>query len=94
MFETDASANRTDAMTFLIGRKKTQRIKEAESKLQMYDGDWIKFLERSSVKSFHLCVPKDVCIALEKAKERVCSELERIASKDALHRKNNIYRLL
>ena len=51
----------------------------------MYDGDWIKFLDGGSVKSFHLRVPKNVRIALEKTKEEACRELERIASKYTLH---------
>ena len=77
--------NRMYATTFWIGGKKTQRTKETASRLQMHDGDWIKFLEGGNVKSLHLCVPENVYIALEKAKEEACMELERIASKDTLY---------
>ena len=60
MFEMDASTNHTDAMTFWIKGKKTQRTKETASRLQLHDGDWNIFLEGGSVKSLHLCVPKNV----------------------------------
>ena len=58
MFETDASPNCTDTMTFWIGGKKTKRTKERASKLQMHDGDWINFLEGGSVKSFYYVCQK------------------------------------
>ena len=70
MFEMYALPNRTDAMTFWIGGKKTQRTKETVSMLQMYDGDWIKFLDGGSVKSFHLCVPKKRVRSLRKGQRR------------------------